>query len=52
MSYWLNRPAAKTSLSQLLDICLAEQFDLVSLIMGHTSVSQFLAAVTQSASHA
>ena len=34
MSYWLNRPAAKTSLSQLLDICLAEQFDLVSLIIG------------------
>ncbi|OYT85688.1 MAG: hypothetical protein CFE46_18325 [Burkholderiales bacterium PBB6] len=34
MSYWLNKPAARTSLSQLLDIALAEQFDLVSLLIG------------------
>lgn len=34
ISYWIRHPNAKTSLPQLLDIALAEQFDLVQLMLG------------------
>jgi hypothetical protein len=37
MSYWLRNPAARTSLAQLLDICLVEQFSLAQLLLGDLS---------------
>lgn len=37
MSFWLRKPDAKTTLAQLLDIALVEQFDLTQMLLGDLS---------------